>query len=73
MVLTAMRPFSLDITEQEEGKIFDLLRWSGGMTSDEVAGALRLDEASVALYLANLAGRGTISYAAGEYSAWHWL
>jgi hypothetical protein len=73
MVLMAMRPLALDITEQEEGEIFDLLRASGGMTANEVASELHLDELDVAIYLANQAGRGSLNYAAGEYSAWHWI
>jgi hypothetical protein len=73
MVLIAMRPMALDITEQEEGEIFDLLRTSGGMTPAEVASELRLDEVEVAIYLANQAGRRSLNYAAGEYSAWHWI
>lgn len=73
MVLTAMRPMALDITEQEEGAIFDLLRASGGMTPAEVASELRLDEAEVSIYLANQAGRGSFNYVAGEYSAFHWI
>jgi hypothetical protein len=68
-----MRPMTLDITEQEEGAIFNLLRASGGMTAAEVASELRLDEVEVAVYLANQAGRRSLNYAAGEYSAWHWM
>jgi hypothetical protein len=73
MVLLMTRPLVLDITAEDEDDIFDLLRASGGMNADEVAGALRMDEAEVAIYLANQAGLGKVSYQAGEYSVFHWL
>ena len=63
----------LDITEEEEQTIHELLRLSGSMSADQVASVLRLDEAEVAVYLANQAGLGYVNHQAGEYAAWHWL
>ena len=41
MVLLMTRPLVLDITAEDEDDIFDLLRASGGMNADEVAGQMR--------------------------------
>ena len=68
MVLILMPPPVRDISETDEYDILDVLRAGGRLTSDEVAGALRLDEAEVAIYLANQAGLGNLAYSDGEYS-----
>jgi hypothetical protein len=73
MVLIMKRPLALDITAEDEADIFDLVRASGGMAARDVAGALRLDEADVAVYLANETGLGTFTYRDGEYAVHHWL
>jgi len=70
--LLAPRP-RLDITEAEEDLIHDLLRSHGGMTAEEVASMLRLDEMDVAVYLANQAGLGYVNCRGERYAAWHWL
>jgi hypothetical protein len=68
MVLILIPPPVLNISEPDEEDIFALLRACGGLTPSEVAGALRMDEAEVAIYLANQAGLGNLAYGRGEYS-----
>ena len=73
MVLVMIRPARLDITESEEDAIYDMLRARGGMSSEAVAAEMHLDEAEVALYLANQTGLGYLDYRLGSYFVWHWL
>jgi predicted transcriptional regulator len=68
MVLILIPPPVLGISETDVEAIFDLLQARGGLASSEVAGALRMDEAEVAIYLANQAGLGNLAYRGGEYS-----
>lgn len=73
MVSVMTRPTATGITEEDSDAIFALLQGSGGMTTDQVASELCLDEIEVAFHLANEAGMGNLDWRCGRYSAWHWL